>query len=101
MGKSCDLCQRSATRGATRSHSKRQTLKRQHINLQPRTVAGIKVKVCTSCLRTIRKIDRENDAKAEKIAAAKTTKVKAKVAKPKAKPTKAKKATPKKKAAKK
>lgn len=55
MAKKCDLCGRSATKGASRSHSKIKTLKRQNINLQSRTVDGQKVKLCTSCLRTIDK----------------------------------------------
>ena len=55
MSKKCDLCGRVATKGASRSHSKIKTLKRQNINLQSRVVNGLKVKVCTSCLRTINK----------------------------------------------
>ncbi|MFA5753810.1 MAG: bL28 family ribosomal protein [Patescibacteria group bacterium] len=55
MAKKCDLCGRSATKGASRSHSKIKTLKRQGINLQSKLIGGIKVKVCTSCLRTMAK----------------------------------------------
>ena len=55
MAKKCDLCGRSATKGASRSHSKIKTLKRQHINLQTKVIDGQKVKLCTSCLRTIDK----------------------------------------------
>ncbi len=55
MAKKCDLCGRSATKGASRSHSKIKTLKRQNINLQSKTVDGSKAKLCTSCLRTINK----------------------------------------------
>lgn len=55
MAKKCDLCGRSATKGASRSHSKIKTLKRQNINLQSKTVDGLKAKLCTSCLRTIDK----------------------------------------------
>ncbi len=55
MAKKCDLCGRSATKGASRSHSKIKTLKRQNINLQSKTIEGFKVKLCTSCLRTIDK----------------------------------------------
>lgn len=55
MAKKCDLCRRSATKGASRSHSNIKTLKRQHINLQSRTIDGLKLKVCTSCLRTMNK----------------------------------------------
>ncbi|MCU0680352.1 MAG: 50S ribosomal protein L28 [Planctomycetes bacterium] len=55
MAKRCDLCGRGSTKGANRSHSKRQTLKRQNINLQVKQLGDKKVKVCTSCLRTIKK----------------------------------------------
>lgn len=55
MAKKCDLCSRSATKGASRSHSKIKTLKRQGINLQSKVIENVKVKVCTSCLRTMAK----------------------------------------------
>lgn len=55
MAKKCDLCGRSATKGASRSHSKIKTLKRQNINLQSKTIDGMKAKLCTSCLRTLDK----------------------------------------------
>lgn len=45
-------------KGASRSHSKVKTLKRQHINLQSRKVGDVKIKVCTSCLRTLTKKER-------------------------------------------
>jgi len=67
MAKKCDMCGRGATKGASRSHSKIKTLKRQNINLQSRTIDGIALKVCTSCLRTITKPER---MKAKKAAAA-------------------------------
>ncbi|MCF7819840.1 MAG: 50S ribosomal protein L28 [Candidatus Pacebacteria bacterium] len=65
MGKRCDICYRKATKGASRSHSKTKTLKRQNINLQSRKVSGIALKICTSCLRTLAKKDAEIQAKAE------------------------------------
>ena len=55
MSRRCDFCKRGSTKGASRSHSKVKTLKRQHINLQARNIDGFKVKVCTSCLRTMNK----------------------------------------------
>jgi ribosomal protein L28 len=58
MPKRCDLCKRSATKGASRSHSKIQTLKRQNINLQTKKVGDIKLKICTSCMRTMAKNDK-------------------------------------------
>ena len=55
MSKQCDLCGRSSTKGAIRSHSKIKTNKRQNINLQSKNIDGKKFKVCTSCLRTVTK----------------------------------------------
>jgi len=55
MSKQCDLCGRSANKGASRSHSKIKTLKRQGINLQARNIDGKKYKVCTKCLKTMEK----------------------------------------------
>ena len=47
MAKKCDICRRSATKGASRSHSNIKTLKRQGINLQTYKIGGQTVKVCT------------------------------------------------------
>lgn len=71
MAKKCDLCDRAATKGASRSHSKIKTLKRQNINLQSRVIGGVKLKVCSSCLRTINKPKR---VKAKRKPAQKTVK---------------------------
>lgn len=96
MGKKCDLCQRVATKGASRSHSKIKTLKRQGINLQSKTIDGMKLKLCTSCLRTLDKPKRvktprkpalkkeEREALAKKKEAIKVKKTKPSVKKVKA-----------------
>jgi len=55
MGKKCDVCKRSSTKGVSRSHSNVKTLKRQNINLQTKNIMGITAKVCTKCLRTMKK----------------------------------------------
>jgi ribosomal protein L28 len=55
MGRKCDLCRRGSTKGASRSHSKIKTLKRQHINLQSKKIEGVKTKICTACIRTMAK----------------------------------------------
>lgn len=95
MAKKCDLCGRSATKGASRSHSKIKTLKRQNINLQTKMVEGLKLRLCTSCIRTMDKPKRvkakrkpalkEGEAKALKVkkAGAKSAPKKAKVVAPK------------------
>jgi len=69
MAKKCDMCGRGSTKGASRSHSKIKTLKRQNINLQSRKVEGVSVKLCTSCLRTITKPERMKAKKEAAIAA--------------------------------
>jgi ribosomal protein L28 len=56
------MCKRGATKGASRSHSKVKTLKKQHINLQTRVIEGNKFKICTSCLRTVNKPKRVKKA---------------------------------------
>lgn len=66
MGKKCDICGRSSTKGASRSHSNIKTLKRQGINLQNRNVMGIKAKICTTCLRTMKKNDKIEEEKKQK-----------------------------------
>ncbi|MDD5527888.1 MAG: 50S ribosomal protein L28 [Patescibacteria group bacterium] len=55
MSKRCDICGQGPTRGAKRSHSNRQTLKRQYMNLQAATIGGKKVKLCARCLKTSKK----------------------------------------------
>ncbi|PKM88157.1 50S ribosomal protein L28 [Candidatus Falkowbacteria bacterium HGW-Falkowbacteria-2] len=84
MSKQCDLCKRTATKGASRSHSKIQTLKRQNINLQAKTIDGLKLKICTSCMRTMAKYEREAVEAKEK-AKAKVVALKVKAAAAKAK----------------
>lgn len=56
MARRCDLCGRGSTKDATRSHSNIKTIKRQHINLQTKTIDGKKMRVCSKCLKTLRKI---------------------------------------------
>jgi len=76
MGKTCDLCGRGSRKGATRSHSKIKTLKRQDINLQTRNIDDMKIKVCTSCLRTAAKDVKVKLPKAERPSSLKPAKLK-------------------------
>lgn len=83
MAKKCDMCGRGSQKGASRSHSKIKTLKRQNINLQNRNIEGLAVKLCTSCLRTLEKpkrvkAKRKPALKEGEKKAPKTTRVKAK-----------------------
>ncbi len=68
MAKRCVVCGRGSTSGAQRSHSNRQTLKRQNINLQTRKLEGQTVKVCVNCLKTAKKISTPKKAVAKKTA---------------------------------
>ena len=81
MSKKCDFCKRSATRGALRSHSKVRTLKRQNINLQSRTIDGVKFKLCMACIRTMAKPPKVKKPRIGKPKVAKVSKVPKKVRK--------------------
>jgi ribosomal protein L28 len=61
MARKCDLCGRGSTKDASRSHSNIKTTKRQHINLQAKNVAGTKLKVCTKCIKTVKKYNKNNE----------------------------------------
>jgi ribosomal protein L28 len=55
MARKCDVCGRGSTKDASRSHSNIKTLKRQHINLQVKTINGTQLKICTKCIKTLKK----------------------------------------------
>ena len=78
MAKRCVACARVATPGHNRSHSNRQTLRRQNINLQTRTVDGKRVLVCAKCLKTANKVEKVKVPKVKKEGAKKVTKKAAK-----------------------
>ncbi|MFA5248299.1 MAG: bL28 family ribosomal protein [Patescibacteria group bacterium] len=59
MALRCSVCGRGATKGASRSHSNRQTLKRQKINLQSKKIGDRYEKVCASCLKTSKKVTKK------------------------------------------
>ncbi|HAZ28763.1 MAG TPA: 50S ribosomal protein L28 [Candidatus Magasanikbacteria bacterium] len=51
MARMCSSCGKKSTKGASRSHSKIKTIKRQNINLQK---IGGKL-LCSTCARTMMK----------------------------------------------
>ncbi|MBU4422033.1 50S ribosomal protein L28 [Candidatus Parcubacteria bacterium] len=55
MSRRCDICGRGSKKAASRSHSNIKTLRRQYVNLQARTIDGEKKKVCTKCIKTMKK----------------------------------------------
>ena len=52
MGKVCQMCGKGPTTGASKSHSNVKTKRQVNINLQVKKIAGKKMKVCTSCIKT-------------------------------------------------
>ena len=68
MAYACNICGKGKQFGHNVSHSQRKTQKIWHPNLQIKTLTigtdSIRVKVCTSCLRTLEKAPR---AKAEAV----------------------------------
>ncbi len=55
MARICDLCTRGSNRANSRSHSNIATKREQFANLQTRRLGGIKMTVCTRCLKTQKK----------------------------------------------
>lgn len=53
MARRCDACERGPLSGNTRSHSKIATKVRRLVNLQTKTINGVKLKLCTRCIRTL------------------------------------------------
>ena len=59
MSKVCEICQRKALTGNLRSHSNIATRRKMKLNLQNKKIAGKKTIICTSCLKTINKKQKE------------------------------------------
>ncbi|MDP3986577.1 MAG: L28 family ribosomal protein [Candidatus Veblenbacteria bacterium] len=56
MARTCDKCGRGYYKALSRSHSNIKTIKRQHLNLQSKVVEGKRLRVCTSCIKTLAKV---------------------------------------------
>lgn len=65
----CDVCGREPLKGHWRSYSNIKTIRRQKLNLQAKTINGVRKRVCTSCMRTMLKTPRQR-TKAKVAAAA-------------------------------
>ncbi len=59
MAKVCKVCQRRAVTGNSRSHSNIASKRKMHLNLQTKKIDGKKTTLCTTCLKTSKKIQRE------------------------------------------
>ncbi len=55
MSRRCEACGRKALTGNNRSHALNATKRKQHINLQNKKVGDKKIKICTSCIKTLAK----------------------------------------------
>ncbi|MBI4262195.1 50S ribosomal protein L28 [Candidatus Uhrbacteria bacterium] len=52
MSQRCSSCRRKALSGNSRSHSNIKTRTKQGVNLQSKRVDGIRVLLCTSCMKS-------------------------------------------------
>jgi ribosomal protein L28 len=78
MSRICQTCGRSSNRANTRSHSNVATKRQQYANLQEKRIGGIKVKLCTRCIKTMGTKLAAKTGAAAKPAAKKATPKKAK-----------------------
>ena len=53
MARRCEACERGPLTGNTRSHSKIASKTRRLVNLQTKTIDGMRMKLCTRCIRTL------------------------------------------------
>jgi large subunit ribosomal protein L28 len=67
MSKVCSLCGKKPVSGNNVSHSKRRTKRRFNPNLVSKKFGGIKMQICTSCLRTLKKPERVRKVDAAKV----------------------------------
>ena len=59
MSKVCEICNRKAMSGNVRSHSNISTKRKMKLNLQNKKINNKKTIICTSCLKTINKKQKE------------------------------------------
>ncbi len=59
MAKVCDICDKRALSTNKRSHSNIASRRKMGVNLQSKKIAGKKLTVCTSCIKTYNKLQRE------------------------------------------
>lgn len=55
MAQVCEVCGRGTVVANNVSHSNVKTKRTQKINLQSKKIDGKKLKICTSCLKTLNK----------------------------------------------
>ena len=55
MSRTCETCGRGSNRANSRSHSHVAAKRQQFANLQTKRIGGMKVQLCTRCLKTMDK----------------------------------------------
>jgi large subunit ribosomal protein L28 len=55
MSKVCQICGRKPKTGFSRSHSMVATKRRQNLNLITKKIAGKKIKICSKCLKALKR----------------------------------------------
>ena len=55
MARICQLCVKGANRIKSRSKSNVATVKHQQVNLQKKTVLGMRLRICTGCIKTMKR----------------------------------------------
>ena len=55
MSRTCDICGRGPKKTIKKSHANNKMVSRNYLNLQSKTIDGKKKKVCTKCIRTMKK----------------------------------------------
>ncbi|MCK5471712.1 50S ribosomal protein L28 [Candidatus Gracilibacteria bacterium] len=91
MSKVCSLCGKRPVSGQNVSHSKRRTKRRFLPNLVSKRFGGVKVQICTSCLRTLKKPERVKQSAESEIKKVEEKKVEIKAEKKKEKKSSSKK----------
>lgn len=63
MSKVCDICNRGKVSGNVRSHSNVASKRTMGINLQSKRLSGVKMTICTSCIKTLNKLKKKQTVK--------------------------------------
>ncbi|MFC1613466.1 50S ribosomal protein L28 [Patescibacteria group bacterium] len=56
MSRQCDICQKKPKTAVSRSHSNIATKRKQYPNLQSKKMNGVKMKLCSTCIKTLKKV---------------------------------------------
>jgi large subunit ribosomal protein L28 len=59
MAKVCEICNKKAVTGNSRSHSNIANKRKMSLNLQSKKIGQRKITLCTSCLKTLNKLKKK------------------------------------------